>query len=339
MAKVNCGRWIMGIVRGAACRKGFSLRKGAKMGHTLMIGTRGSPLALAQARMVAGLLAEAHGGSTADFPLSIIKTSGDMTQDRALADIGGKGLFTKEIDQAQLDGAVDVAVHSSKDLPTDLPDGLVVAGYLPREDVRDAFIGRNGLRFADLPHGARVGTVSLRRQALLRRMRPDLDITILRGNVGTRLKKVETGEVDGTLLALAGLKRLGLAHHATELFDAASFPPAVGQAAIGIVIRRDDAGTAAKVASITDPATGIAVSAERGFLKALDGSCRMPIAAHATLAGNRVRLAGLVLSVDGTQAFDTAGEADADAAEALGLQLGEGLRARLPADFLARLKP
>jgi len=308
------------------------------MGRSLTIGTRGSPLALAQARMVAGLLARASGGTEADFPLSIIKTSGDLTQDRALADIGGKGLFTKEIDQAQLAGSVDVAVHSSKDLPTELPEGLVVAGYLPREDVRDAFIGRNGMRFADLPQGARVGTVSLRRQALLRRMRPDLDITILRGNVGTRLRKVEAGEVDGTLLALAGLKRLGLAHHVTELFDAVSFPPAVGQAAIGIVIRRGDVVTADMVAKITDPATGIAVSAERGFLKALDGSCRMPIAAHATLADDRVRLSGLVLSADGRQAFDTAGEGGADEAEALGLRLGKALKAGLPADFLAALK-
>jgi hydroxymethylbilane synthase len=148
------------------------------MAHSLIIGTRGSPLALAQANMVAALLAAASGMTVAEFPLSIIKTTGDATQDRALADIGGKGLFTKEIDQAQLDGSVDVAVHSSKDLPTELPEGLVVAGYLPREDVRDAFIGRDGARLADLPQGAVVGTVSLRRQALLRRLRPDLKIVV-----------------------------------------------------------------------------------------------------------------------------------------------------------------
>jgi len=308
------------------------------MAQSLTIGTRGSPLALAQARMVAGLLARATGGTDADFPLEIIKTTGDLTQDRALADIGGKGLFTKEIDQAQLDGSVDVAVHSSKDLPTELPDGLSLAGYLPREDVRDAFIGRDGRRLADLPPGAVVGTVSLRRQALIRRLRPDLRIVILRGNVGTRLRKVEAGEVDGTLLALAGLRRLGLAKHATELLPADTFPPAVGQAAIGIVVRSGDAATQALVARITDAATGIAVSAERGFLKALDGSCRMPIAAHATVNGSRVHLAGMVLSADGREVFETAGEAVAGEAEALGLRLGEALRRRLPPLFLAALK-
>ena len=306
--------------------------------RSFIIGTRGSPLALAQAHMVAGLLATASGRDAGAFPLDIIRTSGDATQDRALADIGGKGLFTKEIDAAQLAGTVDVAVHSAKDLPTELPEGLEVAGYLPREDVRDAFIGRNGQKLNDLPQGARVGTVSLRRQALLRRMRPDLDITIFRGNVGTRLEKVARGDVEGTLLALAGLKRLSLAQHATELLDATAFPPAVGQAAIAVVTRVGDAATRALVDRITDADTGIAVSAERGFLMALDGSCRMPIAAHAIVDGDAVTLTGMVLSADGATVFETTGTGPAGQAAALGRRLGEELRVRMPAAFLASLK-
>ena len=301
----------------------------------LTIGTRGSPLALAQANMVAGLLAKAAGEPRERFPLTIIKTTGDLTQDRALADIGGKGLFTKEIDQAQLDGAVDVAVHSSKDLPTELPNGLSVAGYLEREDVRDAFIGRNGIRLADLPQGATVGTVSLRRQSLLRRMRPDLSIVILRGNVGTRLRKVAEGDVDGTLLALAGLKRLGLAGHVTEVLDATTFPPAVGQAAIGIVTRTQDAQTNAMVRKILDADTGTAVTAERAMLKALDGSCRMPIAGHARLEAGELHLRGMVLSPDGKQAFEETATGTPDDAETIGRMIGEELKRRLPAGFFS----
>lgn len=308
------------------------------MVETLAIGTRGSPLALAQANMVAGLLAAASGGTIADFPLSIIRTTGDATQDRALADIGGKGLFTKEIDAAQLEGSVDIAVHSAKDLPTSLPDGLVVAGYLPREDVRDAFIGHGGRGLMDLPEGAVVGTVSLRRQALLRRLRPDLRIIVFRGNVGTRLDKVARGEVDGTLLALAGLRRLGLADRVTELLDARRFPPAVGQAAIAIVTRAGDERSLRLVSRITDADTGTAVEAERGFLTALDGSCRMPIAAHAVVSGGRVQLSGMVLAADGSQAHEIDGEAAAAEAGRLGLGLGKALRDRLDADFLAALR-
>jgi len=303
------------------------------------IGTRGSPLALAQASMVAALLARARGGAPGDFPLTIIKTTGDLTQDRALADIGGKGLFTKEIDQAQLAGAVDFSVHSSKDLPTELPDGLVIAGYLAREDVRDAFIGHEGCALADLPQGASVGTVSLRRQALLRRLRPDLNIVIIRGNVETRLGKVARGEVSGTLLALAGLKRLGLEDRATELLSLDDFPPAIGQGAIAIVTRTRDAASRDLVSQIAHAPTGHAVTAERALLAALDGSCRMPIAGHAVSAEGRVRLRGLVLSPDGRQAFELSGNAGNEDAAALGVDIGRELRARLPAGFLEALKP
>jgi len=304
----------------------------------LTIGTRGSPLALAQATMTAALLAQAAGVTRDEIALSIIKTTGDLTQDKALSDIGGKGLFTKEIDAAQLSGAVDVAVHSSKDLPTELPEGLVVAGYLPREDVRDAFIGRDGIRLADLPQGAVVGTVSLRRQSLLKTLRPDLKTVLFRGNVETRLNKVARGEVDGTLLALAGLKRLGLADRITEALDAAVFPPAVGQAAIGIVTRADDARINALVSKIIDRDTGIAVTAERALLKALDGSCRMPIAGHATVADGRVSLRGMVLTPDGSQVFEDTASAPVAEAAVLGRRLGETLRARLPQGFYEALK-
>lgn len=308
------------------------------MNGSLTIGTRGSPLALVQANMVAARLSAATGLPVEQFPLALIKTSGDLTQDRALADIGGKGLFTKEIDQAQLEGSVDVAVHSSKDLPTELPEGLIVAGYLEREDVRDAFIGHNGSKLSDLPQGAVVGTVSLRRQALLRRLRPDLTIVVLRGNVGTRIRKVDDGTVAGTLLALAGLKRLGLTGHVTDILDADTFPPAVGQGAIAIVTRSNDAKTREIVAQIIDVDTGIAVTAERALLRALDGSCRMPIAGHAVVEGGAVRLRGMVLSPDGTQAFEASAAGATNEAAEIGRMLGEELRARLPEGFLTVAK-
>lgn len=304
------------------------------MNRLFPIGTRGSPLALKQSEMVASALAAASGASAEAFPLAIIRTSGDMTQDRALADIGGKGLFTKEIDQAQLEGRVDVSVHSSKDLPTELPEGLVVAGYLEREDVRDAFIGGAAARLAELPHGATVGTVSLRRQALLRRLRPDLKVVVFRGNVETRLAKVARGEAAGTLLALAGLKRLGLADRATELLDSEAFPPAVGQGAIAIVARADDGETRGLIERIAHAPTFDAVTAERAMLGALDGSCRMPIAGHAAVDAGRIALRGMVLSPDGRQAFEERGEAARTDAAQLGAEVGARLKAKLPPGFL-----
>ena len=204
---------------------------------SLKIGTRGSPLALAQAREVRALLARAHGCDLERFEIVVIRTSGDMIQDRALAEAGGKGLFTKEIDAAMLTGEIDVAVHSAKDLPTVLPEGIVVAGYLPREDVRDALISARADTIAGLPRGGTLGTASLRRQAQVKRLRPDLEVGLLRGNVETRLGKAERGEIDATLLAYAGLKRLGLAHRATALLDIETFLPAVGQGAIGLTAR------------------------------------------------------------------------------------------------------
>ena len=197
---------------------------------SLRIGTRGSPLALAQTHMVRDALMRAHGGSESDFPIEIIRTTGDQIQDRPLSESGGKGLFTKELDSALIAGAIDLAVHSSKDLPTHLPSEIVIAGYLPREDARDAWISRGGLALDALPAGAVVGTASLRRAAQVKRRRPDLVTTLLRGNVETRLKKVENGEIDATLLAVAGLKRLGLADRATALLSLEEFPPLADRA-------------------------------------------------------------------------------------------------------------
>ena len=300
----------------------------------MKIGTRGSPLALAQAYEARRRLALAHGAPEEHFEIVVIKTSGDAIQDRPLSEAGGKGLFTKELDQAQLEGAIDIAVHSAKDLPTVLPDGLVIAGYLPREDVRDAFIGRDATTLMDLPQGARIGSASLRRQAMIRRLRPDLEIELLRGNVQTRLNKVEAGEYAATLLALAGLKRLGLAERATSILPLDLFPPACGQGAIAIVARSEDTGVLADLAPICDGEAGCALAAERAFLKVLDGSCRTPIAGHAVASGDRLSFYGLVLRPDGSEAFDARAEGPANQAAALGEASAKKILAAAPADLL-----
>lgn len=301
----------------------------------MKIGTRGSPLALAQAHQVRAALARTHGVSEDVIEIVVIKTTGDMIQDRALSEAGGKGLFTKELDIAMIEGRIDIAVHSSKDLPTVLPPELCIAGYLPREDVRDVFIGRGGQRLADMPHGARIGTASLRRGALVKRMRPDVEITLLRGNVQTRLRKLEDGEVDGTLLALAGLKRLGLQHHATEIFAEDDFLPAVGQGAIGITARADDSQSKARLAAICDIATAHALVAERAFLRVLDGSCRTPIAGLARAQGDRLSFRGMIMRKDGSQCFETSAQGAVADAEALGEACGSELLGVAPADIFS----
>jgi hydroxymethylbilane synthase len=285
----------------------------------IRIGTRGSPLALAQTHEVARLLAAAHGCDVARFEIVVIRTSGDMIQDRALSEAGGKGLFTKEIDAAMLDGAIDAAVHSSKDLPTLLPDGIVIAGYLPREDVRDALISARADSIEGLPPGARLGTASLRRQAQARRLRPDLEIGLLRGNVETRLRKAESGEIDATLLAFAGLKRLGLAHRATALLDVEQFLPAVGQGAMEPIL---------------DAPTGFALDVERAFLAVLDGSCRTPIAGHARLADGAIQFRGMVLRADGSETFEVRGAGSQADARRIGVDAGRDLLGRLPRGVL-----
>ncbi|MBX9909839.1 MAG: hydroxymethylbilane synthase [Beijerinckiaceae bacterium] len=295
-----------------------------------VIGTRGSPLALAQAHEFAGRLVQAHGWDASELPLDIIKVTGDAIQDRPLAEAGGKGLFTKEIDTAQLGRRIDFAIHSAKDLPTALPDGLVIAGYLPREDARDALIARDAVRILDLPQGAIVGSASLRRQAMLRRLRPDLDIILLRGNVGTRLSKVASGEIGATLLALAGLKRLGLADRVSGVLPVDEFLPAVGQGAIAVVIRAGDEAAADALGPILCRDTGVALAAERAFLTELDGSCRTPIAGHATVADGKVHLRGLLLSPDGTASAGDERTASVGDAVAMGAELGRALRVLAP---------
>ncbi|MFG1397927.1 hydroxymethylbilane synthase [Roseixanthobacter pseudopolyaromaticivorans] len=300
----------------------------------LAIGTRGSALALWQAHAVRDALATALARPADSIAIEIIRTSGDAIQDRALSEAGGKGLFTKEIEEALLDGRIDLAVHSAKDVATYLPDGLHLAGYLPRADVRDALILREGAGLSDLKPGAIIGTASLRREAQLRRKRPDLEVQLLRGNVQTRLSKVRSGIFDATLLALAGLTRLGLAHETSAILDTDDFLPAVGQGAVAIECRISDEATNAAIAAITCRATGIALAAERAFLAALDGSCRTPIAALATLNGERVRLRGLVLSPDGRDAAEADSSAPVADAARLGADLGKELRTSAPARAL-----
>ena len=292
----------------------------------LRIGTRGSPLALVQARTVRARLAVALGVNEAEIELNIIRTTGDAIRDRPLAEEGGKGLFTKEIEDALLDGRIDLAVHSAKDMPTLLPAGLMLAACLEREDPRDVFISRKAKSLAELPQGATLGTASLRRQAIAKRARRDLKMTLLRGNVDTRLRKLDEGQVDATILALAGLKRLGLVDRATTVMSADEFLPAVGQGAIGIETRENDERTREILARIDHADTSTALAAERAFLAALDGSCKTPIAGHATLSGDAVHFRGLIARPDGAAAHDIAGMGKRQDAIKIGAEAGHELK-------------
>jgi hydroxymethylbilane synthase len=299
----------------------------------LRIGTRGSPLALWQAREVRARLAAAHGVELESIAIEVITTSGDTIQDRPLSEVGGKGLFTKEIEQALIDHAIDLAVHSSKDMPTVLPAGLMLAACLPREDVRDAFISRKSATLACLPQGAVVGTASLRRQAMVKRLRPDIAVVTFRGNVDTRLRKLDDGAVDATLLALAGLKRLGREAAATAVLEVDAFLPAVGQGAIGIEVREADTRTRDALGRINHPDTLTALGAERAFLAVLDGSCRTPIAGHARIEAGMMSFRGLILRPDGSESHETArAGAIADAAK-LGADAAHELKSRAAPDF------
>jgi hydroxymethylbilane synthase len=304
-------------------------------GIILRLGTRGSPLALAQAHMVRQALAAAHGFDPEQIAIEVIRTSGDRIQDRPLAEVGGKGLFTKEIEEALAAGTIDLAVHSSKDMPTVLPPGLVLSAFMEREDPRDVFISRKAKSIADLPRGATVGTASLRRQAMVKRQRPDLTIVPLRGNVETRLRKLDEGVADATMLALAGLKRRGLADAATAVLDVNEFLPAVGQGAIGIERRADDSRTRELVSAINHADTFSALVAERAFLAVLDGSCRTPIGGHATISGGRLRFRGMVVKPDGSEAFEATREGDVRDAEKLGADAGAELKGRAGPDFFS----
>ncbi len=294
----------------------------------LRIGTRASPLALAQAHEVQGLL------EPEATELVEIKTTGDKVLDRPLAEIGGKGLFTKEIDEALLDGRVDLAVHSMKDLETWLADGIVIAAVLEREDVRDVFISEKAESLESLPAGSLVGTSSLRRQAQILDRRPDLRVEAFRGNVQTRLKKLKDGEADATLLALAGLKRLGMADVATEILGTDVMLPAVAQGAIGITCRGEDDRVLERLAALNHSRTWDRITAERAMLAALDGSCRTPIGGLAEIGDDgALTLRGLIAKADGTEIIETTRNGPAADAEALGRDAGEELRKRAGPGF------
>ncbi len=290
----------------------------------IRIGTRGSPLALAQAKEVCLRLGHAH-GSDLSIETHIIKTSGDKIQDRSLAAVGGKGLFTKELEEALLSGSIDIAVHSMKDMPAVLPAGLEISCVLPREDVRDAFISLTAKSLDSLAHGAVVGTASIRREAFLRQKRPDLKIVLFRGNVETRLRKLAEGEAQATLLAAAGLRRLGLEDRITQLIPIEDMLPAPAQGAIGIEIRSTDDPTRELLAAIHDRVTGIAIEAERAFLGELDGSCRTPIAALARVEDDRILFKGSILTPDGARIYETEREGPVTDAVALGVDAAREL--------------
>lgn len=305
------------------------------MQQELVIGTRGSPLALAQAHMVRDALLAAHPALSPDrVRLQVFTTRGDRILDRPLAEIGGKGLFTEELEAAMLDGAIDCAVHSTKDMPTALPERLTLAIFLEREDPRDALLGAGLRAIADLPKHAVVGTSSLRRQAQLLHLRPDLSIIPFRGNVGTRLKKLEQGVAAATLLAAAGINRLGLDGLPMTLLDVREMLPAPAQGAVTVECRRDDQRLLALLAPLDHRETRQAISAERAFLAGLEGNCRTPIAALATLDGDQVRMTGRLLSPDGAALHEVAGAGSAGDCIRLGAMLADEIRGKAGPDFL-----
>ncbi len=289
------------------------------------IGTRGSPLALAQAHETRDRLGAAFGLPQEAFEIVVIKVTGDAVQDRPLKEIGGKGLFTREIEDALLDGSIDIAVHSMKDMPVEQPEGLILDTYLPREDVRDAFVSLGGGALADLAQGAVVGTSSLRRKAQLLARRPDLQIVEFRGNVQTRLRKLSEGVAEATFLAMAGLNRLGMADVPRHAIEPEDILPAVAQGAIGIERRVNDSRAASMLEAIHHRPTGQRLAAERAFLAALDGSCQTPIAGLAELDGGNLRLRGEILRVDGSEVISD----DQTAAIEDGAELGREMARKM----------
>ena len=304
----------------------------------LRIGTRGSMLALAQARLTQRLLAGAHGVALERIEIRVITTSGDKLTDRPLSEAGGKGLFSREIEAALAAGEVDLGVHSSKDLASSLPDGMVLAAFLEREDVRDAFVSLKYPGVTELPQGAKLGSSSIRRAAQMLRVRPDLQVVQFRGNVDTRLSKLEAGVADATLLAVAGLNRLGKQDKITAYLDPMDFLPAPAQGAIGIEIREADARTADLVSLLNHAPTATAIAAERALLATLDGSCRTPIGAFTELNGVSCRLTAEILSPDGREFYR--GSVDGAAADAakLGTQLGATLLEQAGPEFQRQFK-
>ena len=301
----------------------------------LNIGTRGSPLALAQAHETRARLAKAFDLPFEAFTIVVIKTTGDKVLDRPLKEIGGKGLFTREIEEDMLSGKIDIAVHSMKDMPVDQPEGLLLDTYLPREDVRDAFVSLDGGKLSDLAQGATVGTSSLRRKAQLLNYRPDLNIVEFRGNVQTRLQKLENKVAEATFLAMAGLNRLDMKDVPHTPIETNQMLPAVAQGAIGIERRADDTRVAEMLEAIHDGPTGQRLAAERAFLAALDGSCETPIGGLAELHGGTVKLRGEILRVDGSDVIGDKGDAPIEDGAALGTELARTLRSRAPQDFFS----
>jgi hydroxymethylbilane synthase len=303
--------------------------------NQLTIGSRGSKLALFQANWVKSQLEAAH--SDVQVVIEIIKTSGDVFLDAPLSQIGGKGLFTKEIEDALLDGRIDLAVHSLKDLPTLLPPGLGLAAVSRREDVRDAFLSNDHRSLDALPKGARVGTSSLRRQSQLLRLRRDLEVANLRGNLDTRIRKLDERQYDAILLACAGLDRLGYQHRITQRLPVEQLCPAVGQGALGIEARETDHETFTRLQCLHDAPTHAAVTAERAYLRRLGGGCQVPIAGHAWIEESRLELLGVVASTDGRQFFRDQASAPMERAVELGSQLAERLLASGASEILEAL--
>ncbi|MCP5428116.1 MAG: hydroxymethylbilane synthase [Chromatiaceae bacterium] len=289
----------------------------------IRIATRKSPLAMWQAEHVASLLRKAHPGLTVE--LIGMSTQGDKILDTPLAKIGGKGLFVKELEQGMLNNRADIAVHSMKDVPVDLPDGLHLAVILEREDPRDAFVSNRYTSLAELPQGAVLGTSSLRRQCQLAELRPDLKIRSLRGNVNTRLSKLDDGKFDAIILAAAGLKRLGFKRRITAVLEPEQSLPAIGQGAIGIECRTDDGSVNALIAPLHNPETALCVTAERAMNNRLMGGCQVPIAGYALINHNRIFMRGLVGEPDGSRIIRSESSAPASDAEALGIALAEDL--------------
>ena len=299
----------------------------------LRIGTRGSPLALAQAYETRKRLTEALDVTEDSFEIVAISTSGVRILDRPLKEVGGKGLFTKEIEQEMLDGKIDIAVHSMKDMPVEQPDGLMLGCYLPREDVRDAFVSSHFNNVSDLPSGSKVGTSSLRRKAQLKFFRPDLEVVEFRGNVQTRLKKLSDGVASCTFLAMAGLNRLGLADVAQNAINPSEMLPAIAQGAIGIEWREADKKTADILKKIHHEETAQQINAERAFLAELDGSCQTPIAGLATIEGSSLKLTGQVLRTDGSDSISETASSNIEDGPELGRELAQKILAQAGPNF------
>ncbi|MBS0238778.1 MAG: hydroxymethylbilane synthase [Proteobacteria bacterium] len=302
----------------------------------IRIGTRGSPLALAQAHEVRARLMAAHGLSESAISINVIKTTGDRVLDRPLADVGGKGLFTKEIEDALLANEVDVGVHSMKDMQTVLPGGLAVGAVLPREDPRDAFISLRHADFNALPLNAVVGTSSLRRKSQVLNARPDLRVVEFRGNVQTRLRKLEEGVAEATFLAVAGLKRLGMQDRITAPVPTERMLPAVAQGVIALEIRDGDEAIAALIAPLNDPETAVAATAERTFLARMEGSCRTPIAGYAVINAGELLFRGQILSVDGSRSYNVSRSGPPENASDLGLAAADEILTKADPAILLR---